>query len=78
MYQSRFAVPALAGVRVADLETAYARPLTTVGMSAVLAQQVPKFPLLGHLADLVAAQRELAKTAALLLKEPHRAPFVSG
>ena len=41
-------------------------------------EQVPKIPLLEHLAVLVAAQLELVKTAALHLKEVHQAPFVRG
>jgi len=78
MSPSRFAAPALVEVRVADLGTVSALRVTTPGMSVVLAQQVPKIPLLEHLAVLVAAQLELVKTAALHLKEAHQAPFVRG
>ena len=94
----RYAAQALAEVKVADLGTVFALPTTTLGTSAVPAQQVqvvtenrkqkteellkiaqvPKRHLPAPLADLVEAQRELAKTAVLRLRGLRRDPFVSG
>jgi len=78
MSPSRSAAQAPVEAKVADLATASALPMTTLGTSAVLAQQVPKRPLLEHLADPVEAKRELVRTAVLRLKGLHKGPFVSG
>jgi len=78
MCLSRCAALLLVEVKVADLGTVFALPVTTLGTNGALAQQVPKHPLLEHLADLVEAKLELVKTAVPHLREPLQGPFVSG
>lgn len=78
MSPSRFAAQHLVEAKAVDLATVSALPTTTLGTSAVLAQQVSKRLLPEHLADLVEAKLEHVRTAVPRLREPHQAPFASG